>query len=208
MIGCSHPSRVSRTSQTQGNPMVPRTTLVADTPVEPAPTTQAPTSAVHEESATPPATVATPDVPAAVVKSIGRSSEPVAEGLVNAMLGSIQDRRTGDDGITRIGLAQVRNQSRTSREEFDAFDARLAEILTQASRDPKVVFVPGDSQVMQYHVQGTAYLVTFEGFDLWELYLSLSPADKNMTMWSASGPVYVMRLPRPGQPQMVVKAVK
>jgi hypothetical protein len=203
LMGCSHPSRVSNTAQTQGNPMVPRTTLVADESVAQAQNPRTPTSTAPAATPAPAATA-----PAANANRVGRTAEPVAEVLVPAMLNSIQDRRVGDDGYTRVSVEQVRNQSRTSREEFDAFSVRLAEILTQASRDPKVIFMPGDAGDFQYRVQGTAYLVTFEGFDLWELYLSLSPVDRNLTLWSASGPVYVMRLQQAGQPQMVVKVVK
>jgi hypothetical protein len=203
LMGCSHPSRVSNTAQTQGNPMVPRTTLVADE-----------SAAQSQNPPTPTSTPATaPSAPSeasqvATSTPLRRTTEPVAEVLVQAMLNSIQDRRVSDDGYTRISVEQVRNQSRTSRDEFDAFSMRLSEILTQASNDPKVIFVPRADGEFQYHLQGTAYLVTFEGFDLWELYLSLSPVDRNLTLWSASGPVYVMRLPQAGRPQMVVKKVK
>jgi hypothetical protein len=203
LMGCSHPSRVSNTAQTQGNPMVPLTTLVADESAEQAQNPRTPTSTAPTATPAPAATA-----PAANANRVGRTAEPVAEVLVQAMLKSIQDRRVNDDGYTRISVEQVRNQSRTSRDEFDAFSMRLSEILTQASNDPKVIFVPRADGEVQYHLQGTAYLVTFEGFDLWELYLSLSRVDRNLTLWSASGPVYVMRLPQAGRPQMVVKKVK
>ena len=137
------------------------------------------------------------------------ADEPVALELVNSMLDRMQDRAVGADGLTHITLSELRNQSRCSSGEFASFRDRLAELLTQAGRDSHLQFASGDeaasssSGQSQYQLQGSAYLMTLEGFDVWELYLSLSPPIHPWTIWQANGPVHVLRQPRPGQAQML-----
>jgi hypothetical protein len=193
LIGaCSSSSRVSRTSQMQGNPMRPRPTLTTQAATQPQPT-----AAMAAESHA---------RPEALVVQGPIASEPIARALVEQMLSLIQDRRTGDDGLTHIGVTKLRNQSRATAEEFDGFCERLAKVLTQASPNPDVRFESGGAPggvAFQYELSGAAYLVTFEGFDLWELYLNLSPAGKAVTIWSSSGATHVMRQPRAGEPQVV-----
>jgi hypothetical protein len=187
---CGSPSRVSRTSQLHGNPMNPQPTL----------TTQArPQPAVGPSTATAPATTIT----AVAVQNVPRVSEPIARALVEQMLSLIQDRRVGDNGVTHIGVSMLRNQSRATTVEFNDFCQRLANILTAASPDAQVQFTAKADAAVQYQLMGAAYLMTFQGFDLWEMFLSLSPADKNLAIWSASGPVHVLRQPRLGEPQFV-----
>jgi hypothetical protein len=186
VAACSWPSRVSKTSQLQGDPMNPEPTLTTQAKAQPA-------------AAAPTATTAS--APAAPVSP--RVSEPIARALVEQMLSLIQDRRVGDDGVTHIGVSMLRNQSRATTAEFNNFCQRLANILTSASPDAKVQFTASAGAAVQYQLMGAAYLATFQGFDLWELFLSLSPADKDLAIWSAIGPVHVLRQPRVGEPQFV-----
>ena len=65
-----------------------------------------------------------------------------------------------------------------------------------------MIFTTDVDQPVHYQLLGTAYLVTAEGFDQWELFLRLSPAEDAWTIWQPAVPVRVLRQPRPGQPQI------
>jgi hypothetical protein len=133
-------------------------------------------------------------------------ADPAATALVDSMLVRIERSASAS---TVIDLGQVRNQSRCGAGEFAKLRARLAEKFTSAARDARVRFTadadPSSSRQPDYHLQGSAYLITSEGFDVWELFLSLTPARQNWTIWESDGPVHVLRLPRPGQPEILSK---
>jgi hypothetical protein len=128
--------------------------------------------------------------------------DPGADRLVKSMLASIPDRQMGDDGVTHVGTSQIRNQSRCGHDEFDAFRVRLAKLLSESGRDEHLAFTTDDSATEQYEMQGTAYLITADGFDQWELFLSITPASKSLTVWEAGSAVHVLRDPRAGAPQV------
>lgn len=129
--------------------------------------------------------------------------DPGAKKLVDTILAAIPNRQSDADGLTRIGISPVRNQSRCAASEFERFQSRLARLLTDAANDSKVNFTTDtSSSSVQYLMQGTAYLITADGFDQWELFLSLSVVDRNYTLWKSEGPVRVLRQERLGAPQV------
>ena len=81
---------------------------------------------------------------------------------------------------------------------------RLAQVLTGAGRSGRVPmrFASRADEPVDYELSGTAYLMTSQGFDLWELYLSLHPSGQSWTVWSADDPVRMLRQPRGGDPQL------
>jgi hypothetical protein len=106
-----------------------------------------------------------------------------------------------DGGSARVGVRRLRNQSHSTPSEFNAFRRRLADLL--ASADARMEFVTADGEPVDYELHGTAYLVSRDGTDQWELYLSLRPAGSSWTVWKASGPTRVLRQPVPGARQVV-----
>ncbi|MDY7107611.1 MAG: hypothetical protein SYC29_03150 [Planctomycetota bacterium] len=129
-------------------------------------------------------------------------AEPGALALVASMTAAMPDRETDDEGVTRIGIHFLRNQSRAEASEFDAFTKRLAELLSAAGRSLSVSFTTAGDEPVQYELLGAAYLITADGSDQWELFLRLCPAEESWTVWENEVPVRVIRQPRPGQPQI------
>ena len=125
--------------------------------------------------------------------------DPGAEALLNDLLACMEDRRVGADGFTLVSLTRLRNHSRAAASEFIAFRQRLAEVLTRRGADLGVRFST-NGEPADYRIDGTAYLVTADGFDQWELYLRLSPADAAWTLWQSEQPIRVLRQARPDQP--------
>jgi hypothetical protein len=127
-----------------------------------------------------------------------------AEQLVNSISDSIQDHRiAGADGLTRIGLTQIHNQSRSDRTEFDSLLNRMAVLLSEAGAESHVMFVNQAEGQLDYQMQGTAYLISSGGFDVWELFLSIQPVERNFSVWRGAEPVHILRTPRPGEPQFL-----
>jgi hypothetical protein len=112
------------------------------------------------------------------------------------------DRPVDDAGMTRIGFEFLRNQSKCATPEFREFVQRFAELLTRAGRDRSLTFTADESERVDYQLLGSAYLNTVAGFDQWELYLRLSPADRAWTLWQPNAPVRVLRQPQPSRPQV------
>lgn len=155
-----------------------------------------------------------PEVAAAIPKTEQQPPGPVEEGaaaLVQSITNGLRDRAMDDQGVTRITI-QLRNQSRSSVAEFNAMRERLAQALNRAADDARGARLhfavesenqhdgPSDAH---YLMQGTAYLISAGGFDLWELFLSISPASQHITIWDAPRPVRLLRTPRAGQPLIV-----
>lgn len=124
----------------------------------------------------------------------------------------------GERDAVVVSLAELRNQSHASCSEFNAFRERLAELLSQAGRKDNVRFISsesseeahahaagdGDDEDVDYQLHGAAYLVTRAGFDWWELYLSLTPADRAWNIWRSPSRIHVLRHPQPGQIQVLL----
>lgn len=133
-------------------------------------------------------------------------SDPGAAQLVQSMLEGMGQPARGSDGLTHIGMAQLRNQSRSSGAEFRAMCERLAGLLTRAAQRSDFHFTADPQAQVQYQIQGSAYLTNVEGSDAWELFLSMTPAaprERSWTIWEAGRPVHLLRQRRPGQPQIV-----
>jgi len=128
--------------------------------------------------------------------------DPGASALVEALAASLPDQAlSGGQGVI-VSLRHLRNQSHSTAAEFDAFKRRLAGLLTRTAEARRITFAAAAEAQPDYELLGTAYLVTADGFDQWELYLRLTPAEESWTLWHAGGPVRVLRQARPGQPQV------
>lgn len=123
-----------------------------------------------------------------------------AESLVATLAGYMEGRPTDEAGFTTVVLDRLRNQSNASAAEFAAFQNRLVKIMDRPGREIGLRFDAGDGPA-HYRLGGTAYLVSADGFDQWELYLRLTPGDAIWTLWQNSRPIRVLRQPRPGHPQ-------
>ena len=158
-----------------------------------------------------------PEVAADIPKVEREPPQPVEVGaaaLVESITNAMRDRVMDDQGVTRIAI-QLRNQSRCGAGEFDAMRERLAKELNHAAEDARgaqlrfIVHSEGDAAGdagaldAHYLMQGSAYLISAGGFDLWELFLSLTPASENFGIWESPRPVRVLRTPRMGQPHIV-----
>lgn len=131
---------------------------------------------------------------------IDPGAEKVVEHLVRVLKASTQREI---EAIT-IGVSRLRNQSRCSDEEFQAMLQRLAAQFTHAGKRHNITFTSDMTAQIAYELRGAAYLVTAEGFDLWETFLALTPADSTWTLWTAPGPVNILRQMRPNQPQILL----
>ncbi len=131
-------------------------------------------------------------------------SDPGADALVAAILRSIDVTQRSGGGVTWMSLARIRNQSHATAAEFDAFRQRLAELLSRSGRAQRIRFVVGSDEPVEYELVGAAYLVTAQGFDQWELYLSLRPAGKAWALWRSDEAVRVLRQPIPGRRQILM----
>jgi hypothetical protein len=134
-------------------------------------------------------------------RPVRRPTEPGARAVVDAITRSLPDDDTDESEPASIGLGHLRNLSRSTPAEFEAFRQRLAGLLSEAGHQYDLEFL-ADEQTARYELLGTAYLVTAEGFDQWEVYFRLSPADASWTLWQPSAPLRVLRQPRPAQPQI------
>ena len=190
--GCMGPSTRTRPSSLQSVPSNRHPTTVTSASNQPV--RVAAESELGSEAAA--------NIPEAL-RALPAPPDPGAAALVDSMLAGLGQRQAGPDGITTIGVRQVRNQSRCSGGEFGAFRERFAQLLNHQGRDSKVRFSGESDAVTQYELQGAAYLTTTQGFDVWELYLSLTPSVESWAVWTANGPVHVLRTPRPGQPQVL-----
>lgn len=158
-----------------------------------------------------------PEVAAEIPHEQRQPPQPVEAGaaaLVQSITNAMRNRVMDAEGVTRI-VIQLRNQSRCGAGEFTAMRERLAQELNRAADDVRgsqlrfIVGAEGDAEGdagaldAHYLMQGSAYLISAGGFDLWELFLSMTPTSERLTIWDAPRPVRVLRTPRPGQPQIV-----
>lgn len=132
------------------------------------------------------------------------SSTPVAgEGaraLTRAMRRSLLIAGERPFGEILVRVDTLRNQSHASTGEFETLLERLAGHLSRAGAAGGVPmrFVVTPDEPVDYEIGGAAYLLTSAGFDQWELYLNLRAAGGRWTIWSADGPVRMLRQPRGG----------
>jgi hypothetical protein len=166
----------------------------------------------------PDAAASMPQVRASTQASGGDSAEarqpaqPIDEGaaaLVQSIAVALAHRPVNAQGMTVISLDELRNYSRAGHGEFNHMLRRMARLLTQAGRERRLEFVADDGaaagsadQRPHYRMQGAAYLITAAGFDQWELFLSMTPMDRDMTVWDARSATRVLRTEREGVTQM------
>ncbi len=124
-----------------------------------------------------------------------------ADALAGSMRRAIALSGASSWGEVLISADGVRNQSHAARQEFEAMRRRLVDALSEAGRGGGVpmrfVLQPGGP--VDFELNGTAYLVTAGGFDLWELYLELRPEGRSWSIWSTDGPIKMLRQPRGDQ---------
>ena len=143
-------------------------------------------------------------------RAVPQPAEPGAAAIVQAISKAIADRAGGPGGQVRIGLWQLRNQSRCNSPEFAAFRERFAGLLNRAAKDSQtalagnaIEFTADPDAAVDFELQGAAYLITAQGFDVWELFPSLSPTEPAWTIWQSPNPLRVLRQARPGQAQIL-----
>ena len=140
-------------------------------------------------------------VPTALERT--HAPEPGADALLESMEESVRAPRVGADGITRVGVSRIRNQSHASTREFVSLCRRLAGHLSEAGRASRWRFTSDPQEAVDYELRGAAYLLTADGFDQWEVYLSLHPAGEGWPLWRADRPIRMLRQPRSGQREIV-----
>ncbi len=101
-------------------------------------------------------------------------------------------------GEILVRIDTLRNQSHASTGEFMAMLDRLAAVLSRAGAlgGAPMRFVVSPGELVDYELGGAVYLLTAAGFDQWELYPTLRVPDGGATLWSADGPVRMLRQPR------------
>ncbi len=182
----------SRTSQAPDNP--PPATGTSDT---------APAVASITPPTPPPAAEPEP-VPTTPAR---RPPDAVARRLAAELIAAAGDR----GGPARIGVTQIRNYSRRSPSDFAAMTERLAGLLNDAARfdaggarpSELPLFTADPADGVSHQIGGTAYLRLAGGVELWELYLTLSPADADFTVWEAATPIALRRAPGFQGPQLL-----
>ena len=130
--------------------------------------------------------------------------DPGAAAVVESINSALSHRDASAEGVTIISVRDVRNLSRASADEFNSMRGRLCKALARAGDSSKLVFIDAENPAIapHYRMLGTAYIITADGFDQWEMYLSLTSAARNFQVWDARGAVRMLRLPRAGQPQI------
>jgi hypothetical protein len=129
--------------------------------------------------------------------------DPGAALIIGAIDSGLAQRATNDRGVTVVSMNGVRNLSRTDAAEFERFIDRFAGLLTRAGAEAHLEFTRDAAVEAHYRMQGTAYLTTAAGFDQWEMFLSIAPAERDFTVWDARSAVRVLRNARPNQPQVL-----
>ena len=149
-----------------------------------------------------------PDVAGAIPASTRPAPKLVDAGakkLVDSIGGSLASSLDATGEIVQISLSALRNQSRSTAAEFAVMLERLAGLLNDAAEGSRFRFTAVDGEVAPYEMQGAVYLATRDGFDLWEMYLSISSTARPYALWQNNGPVWLIRQARPGQPQVLME---
>jgi len=196
--GCSTPG------VKHGEPSVNQTSFAAPTTPAPAPPVTVTNEPIRQQAATELGPEVAEAIPAAT-RPAPRPIDAGAKRLVDAMLASLPANATSNGAPVQVSLNSIRNQSRGSVAEFTAMLERFAGLLNDAADGTSIHFASVPGEVTAFEMQGAAYLATREGFDLWEMYLSLSPVQKPLTLWQQNGAVWLLRQPRPGQPQVLME---
>ncbi len=137
----------------------------------------------------------------------GSVTDEGADALARAMRRSLTIAGERPFGEILVRVDTLRNQSHASTREFATLLERLAGHLSRAGSAGRVPmrFVVTPAEPVDYEMGGAVYLVTSAGFDQWELYLNLRAVGGRWTIWTADGPVHMLRQPRGGVDRIFVK---
>jgi hypothetical protein len=172
----------------------PATTDEFDRPPDGAANAVVPSTAV--------ATTPVPDVPpASATSSTPRMTlDPEARRLVEALAKRIGADPSADPS-TVIALGPIENVSHATTAEFQTMQERLAAVLSAQSRAGGVSFTtsPAGAEIT-HRLRGSAYVITADGIDQWELFIQLTPRDGLWAMWEPAQPIRVIRHARANEP--------
>ena len=101
---------------------------------------------------------------------------------------------------------QFNNRSRATKREFATFVQDLAMLLRRGGATHGLVVTtpdPDDTRPAQFTLSATAYLMTRDGFDQWELYPVLRARDATWDAWRPDVPIRALRFKRPGTPRLL-----
>jgi len=98
-------------------------------------------------------------------------------------------------GEVLISLEHLSNYTHVLPSEFDHMRSTLAQELTRAGRTGRIPlrFVSEADEDVDYELTGTVYLVTAEGRDEWEMFLSMRQPGATWTVWRADSAVRMNR---------------
>ena len=103
-----------------------------------------------------------------------------------------------------VCLQGIHNHSHAAASEFEQMRHRLADALSRAGAHDLLPmrFVADPDGPCDFELTGTAYLVTASGFDQWEIYLDLRPAEGAWSLWRPEGALRLLRQPRNDEPEL------
>ena len=130
--------------------------------------------------------------------------DPGASMLATSIIRSLDERPALTGEPARVYVEVFRNQSHAQPKEVEQASSRLAWLLDRAGRTKDLRFTSDNDEAVDYRLHATAYLITVDGFDQWELYMRLTPADANWTVWDSQRPIRLLRQDRSGVPQVYV----
>lgn len=128
-----------------------------------------------------------------------RAADPGSIRVIDAMRAAIDEYAPGRRETIRVEAWRLRNFSHAAPREFAAMRRRLCELLSAAGARaaPRIEFVDAEEGPVEFELHGTAYLLNADGFDQWELFLTLRPARDRWTVWEAAAPLRLLRNQRP-----------
>jgi len=121
--------------------------------------------------------------------------DPGAVALVATIERAIGAEQIATDG-TLVAVESFRNQSRAPHDELEELRRRIVTLLAPAAEGRSIRFSGERSEETEYTLGGTAYLLTRDGFDQWEVYFALKPRGANWSVWRNHEPVRLLRQPR------------
>lgn len=157
-----------------------------------------------------PAVARIPSPPPADVEPISPPPpprDPGADVIIDALFAAIDHPDQAFPTVMR--LTNLRNMSRSTDREFDAFTVRFAELLDRSGERRGISVITDDIEAdaqaePEFELTGAAYLITRQGFDQWELYLRLQYAGATWSIWEPDDPVRVLRQPMVNSPQILM----
>jgi len=103
-----------------------------------------------------------------------------------------------------VCLGPFENVSRAPSADLRAMLTHLAGVLNATPDADGTAFHTDDGSPDTTHrLIGTAFIITANGFDQWELYVKLVPSDRSWIMWEPSAPIRLIRQPRPHAPTVL-----